>query len=98
MRYYHYNHILLIVNKSANKLKADRSVNLLLKLFKIAPVNLTVLKNALNLNFKDYEDAVIYSSGLNANCHCVVTRNTKDFIQKEIPVLSPEQLLEKLNS
>ena len=70
--------------------------SLLLNLFEIASVNRAVLETARNLNFKDFEDAVIYSSAMHSGCNAVVTRNAKDFISADIPVFTPDELAKSL--
>ena len=42
--------------------RARECISLLLSLFEIAPVNKTALERALNLPFKDFEDAVLHES------------------------------------
>lgn len=55
-----------------------------------------VLETATKLNFKDFEDAVIYSSALHSGCDIVVTRNTKDFIPTDTPVFTTDELIKNL--
>jgi len=86
-----------LVSKSRGKEIAAESINLLLNLFEIASVNRAVLITAKNLNFKDFEDAVIYSSAIHSGCNAVVTRNTKDFISTDMPVFLPDELIRSLN-
>ena len=86
-----------LVSKSRGKEIATESINLLLDLFEIASVNRAVLMTAKSLNFKDFEDAVIYSSALHSGCNAVVTRNAKDFISTDIPVFLPDELMMNLN-
>ncbi len=55
-----------------------------------------VLETATKLNFKDSEDAVIYSSALHSGCDIVVPRNTKDFIPTDILIFTPDELIKSL--
>jgi hypothetical protein len=52
-------------------------------------VNKTVLERALNLPFKDFEDAVLHESARLVNADAIVTRNTADFKHSDIPVRLP---------
>jgi predicted nucleic acid-binding protein len=89
--------IYYLVNKSLNREKANECIDNLLALFEVAAVNRTVIETARNLKqFKDFEDAVVYSSALHSNCDCVVTRNLSDFPSGQIPVFSPVELLKLL--
>lgn len=82
-----------LCTKAIGKNLARNAVNQLLELFLIAEVNQTVLKNAVNSAFSDFEDAVIYQAGIYANVNGFVTRNTKDFKFAESPIYNPQELL-----
>ena len=72
--------------------RARECISLLLSLFEIAPVNKTALERALNLPFKDFEDAVLHESARLVNADAIVTRNTADFKHSDIPVRLPGKI------
>ncbi len=88
--------IYYLVNKALNRKEADECIELLLNLLEVASVNRIVIETAKGLEFRDFEDAVVYASALHSGYSCVVTRNHKDFSASEIPVFSPEELLKIL--
>ena len=49
--------------------------------------------SALDLQAKDFEDALQYYCAISNGCDIIVTRNKKDFTFSSINVLSPEELL-----
>ncbi len=51
------------------------------------------LTSALDLQAKDFEDALQYYCALSNQCEVIVTRNKKDFNFSSINVLTPEELL-----
>ncbi len=61
-------------------------------IFEIAPVNKTALELALNVPFKDFEDAVLHESARLVNADVIVTRNTADFKHSNIPVRLPGKI------
>ena len=79
--------------KVIGKTKANLEIKKLLTLFEIAPVNRSVIENALLTQFQDFEDAVLYEAALHQGVHAIVTRNLKDFSNAKIPVYTPDQLL-----
>ena len=81
-----------LIRKSVGPRKARESMSLLLSLFEIAPVNKAALEGAMNLPFKDFEDAVLHEAARLVNTDVIVTRNTADFKHSSIPVLLPGQL------
>lgn len=62
----------------------------------IAPVTKNEIDKALQHNWPDFEDAIHYEAARTAGCDAIVTRNTKDFKQAELPVFSPARFLEEL--
>ncbi|WP_297455499.1 hypothetical protein [Persephonella sp.] len=53
-------------------------------------------KRLFYIELKDFEDAVIYASAIHSNVDAVITRNTKDFKVKEIPIYEPQEFLQIL--
>jgi predicted nucleic acid-binding protein len=47
-----------------------------------------VLEAAIQADFADFEDAVIYESAKQAGVDAIVTRNTKDFKKAEMTIYS----------
>ena len=78
-----------LIRKSAGARKARESITLLLSLFEIAPVNKIALEGALQLSFKDFEDAVLHEAARLVNADVIVTRNTADFKHSSILVRLP---------
>jgi predicted nucleic acid-binding protein len=80
------------IRKSAGARKARESITLLLSLFEIAPVNKIALEGALQLSFKDFEDAVLHEAARLVNADVIVTRNMADFKHSSILVRLPSEL------
>jgi predicted nucleic acid-binding protein len=59
----------------------------------VAVLDEEIIEKGLNSNFSDFEDAVQYFSALKANCKIIVTRNTKDFKESSLPIMTPEEFL-----
>jgi hypothetical protein len=55
-------------------------------------VDRAVLESALNSNFIDFEDAVIYYSANDSCVNGIVTRNTGDFKTAQLPIYQPDDL------
>ena len=84
---------MLHISKHANKIKAQESISLLLKLFQIAPVTKGILKEALGMQYSDFEYAVLYKSTQLAGVEAIVTRNKKDFKNAQLNIYSPSSLI-----
>ncbi|MDE6549596.1 MAG: PIN domain-containing protein, partial [Muribaculaceae bacterium] len=54
------------------------------------------IQQALGLDASDFEDMLQYQAAKDANCDCIITRNEKDFVFSDIPVMSPASYLKTL--
>ena len=69
----------------------------LLEYVNIIPIDVHVIKRGLKSKHKDFEDALQILAALSVDkMDCIVTRDLKDFKDSEIPVFSPDNILNKL--
>lgn len=67
-------------------------------IFRVEGIDEYKIKAALkNESFTDFEDCLQLECARSAQVDYIVTRNVKDFEQSNIPVLSPDELLCKIN-
>ncbi len=52
-----------------------------------------IIEKSLTSNFSDFEDGLQYFSAVKANCKHIITRDSKDFKNSEIPTLTPKEFL-----
>lgn len=67
-----------------------------LKIVKVAAVSEKEIDAALNLSWRDFEDAVQYSVAKSNEMDYIITRNTEDFSGSEISVITPEDFIKIL--
>lgn len=65
----------------------------LLQILKIAPVDQNTIEQALNLPYRDFEDAVQTVAALQVHADYFVTRNVRDYQPAPMEVLQPVELL-----
>jgi predicted nucleic acid-binding protein len=82
-----------LLRKDIGNVKATRAVSSILKIFRIAAVDGSVLQEALQLTFSDFEDAVTAAAARLAGCECIVTRDPKGFRGSPVRSLTPEAML-----
>lgn len=70
---------------------ATETTDALLSVFDVAPVDEAVLRSAVSLEWKDFEDAVTAAGARRAKCDAVVTRNPRDFKGATVRVLTPAE-------
>jgi predicted nucleic acid-binding protein len=82
-----------IAAKDFGARRARDQVHGLLDLFEVAPVGRDVLDGALDMDFSDYEDAVLHEAARSVGATAIVTRDRLDFVNSAIPALDPHELL-----
>lgn len=68
----------------------------LLEMAEITQMDSDVVKSAVCLKAKDFEDAMQYFSAKSAEVDCFVTRNVRDFPFSELQVLTPQEFLAQI--
>jgi len=85
--------IYYIAAKSFGRRRAHSQVHELLALFEVGPVDRDVLDRALDLDFTDFEDAVLHEAARNAGAAAIVTRDGVAFAKATVPVFDPQEFL-----
>jgi predicted nucleic acid-binding protein len=86
--------IFYLVYKAQKDINAVyQALDALATVFTIAPVFKHTIKSALALRWKDFEDAVQYSTAKENEVDCIVTRNKDDYAASDIPCMSPADFL-----
>ena len=65
---------------------------------RVATVDSTAINMALNLNFRDIEDAIQYSSAVLNHLDAIITRNPRDFPVATPRIITPEELIQELTN
>jgi hypothetical protein len=79
--------------KAAGAAAARRHFNTLLGLFDIAAVGRAVLADAVDLGFKDCENAVLHEAARHAAATAIVTRDPAGFARASLRVYRSAELL-----
>ena len=77
--------------KSVGLRQARETTEALLTVFDVAPVDELVLRSAVALDWKDFEDAVTVAGARRAKCDAVITRNPRHFKRAPVKVLTPAE-------
>lgn len=83
------------------KYRSDREARLIVRQITAAFCVVSLDGRLLDFSYKsrlpDFEDAIQFHSAKEAQVDFIVTRNKRDFRQKQIAVVTPEELLKKLD-
>ena len=82
-----------LIQKGRSAADARAMITNLLQLIKILPVDQGTIEQALNLDYRDFEDAVQMICAIQNKMNILITRNIKDFQPALLPVMQPADFL-----
>ena len=85
--------IFYLLEKHRGRTTAFRTLRSLLDRCRITPVDESVLRIALDADFKDYEDAVLHATAEAAGLGAILTRNPDDFSGASLRIFTPEEFV-----
>jgi predicted nucleic acid-binding protein len=85
--------IYYLLRKELGRPRADELVRAVRALIEIAPVDATVIDQAIALGWDDFEDAIIHEAARLASLDAVVTRNPRDFRRGILPAVGPDEVV-----
>jgi predicted nucleic acid-binding protein len=88
--------LVYLIKKGQSSIEARATITKLLQFLKVSQINQNTIEQALNLEYRDFEDAVQMISAVHCNADYLVTRNLKDYQSPLIPVIQPVDLLATL--
>jgi predicted nucleic acid-binding protein len=80
-----------LIRKEQDAVRAKRTMRAILRVFGVAPVDGTVIQEALQLSGRDFEDSVTAAAARFAGCDLILTRDPKGFRDSTVRVLTPEE-------
>ena len=88
------NNMHYIMRKKVDSDIALEYVRLVLNVFSIVPLDESILRLAVDLPQKDFEDAIQTFSAVQIKADCIVTRDKSHFSNHYMPVVSPVEYVD----
>jgi len=82
-----------LIQKDQSSAQARANITSLLQFLEIAPVDQSTIEQALNLDYRDFEDAVQMISALQCKAEYLITRNVTDYQPALLPIIQPVDFL-----
>ena len=94
-----YSNLYYLLRQTAKHDKVIEKLKQLLKITDVLQMDRSVVENALNSGFKDFEDSLQNYSAVNSgSIDLILTRNLKDYKNSELGVFSPETYIKSRNA
>ena len=88
-----------LLRRTAKHEKVIEKLTLLISLLEILIIDKRVTVEALNSNFKDFEDALQnYSAEQNNEVDIIITRNVKDYRNSHLSIMLPDNYIKTRNA
>lgn len=87
-----------IIRKAKGRDLALEFLREIVTLCQVATVDSNAINMALTINFRDFEDAIKYSTAALNNSDVIVTRNSNDFPVTTPRIMTPQQLIQELTN
>jgi predicted nucleic acid-binding protein len=88
--------IYYIMRKIIGREKALENLSTLFDVLTVAEVGKKDLLDAMRLDFKDFEDALVAVCAKRIKADFIITRNLKDFRDSPVLSISPKEVVEKI--
>jgi predicted nucleic acid-binding protein len=82
--------IYYLIHEELGGARTRQAMGALLRVFDVATVDRTVIREALQSSLSDFEDSVSASAARLAGCDLIVTRDARGFRGAPVPALTPE--------
>ena len=93
-----FSNLFYILSKFKSRNYAHSNLRKLRLLLTIIQIDEKVIDLAQNSEFKDFEDAIQFYAAKFHNLDFIITRNVKDFVSKEIVILTAEDYIERFGA
>ena len=88
-----------LLRKTAKHEKVIEKLKMLMSITQVLVIDKNVILQAMNSDFKDFEDALQnYSAELDKEIDLILTRNTKDFKNSALAVMTPDNYVKIIST
>lgn len=88
-----------LLRQTAKHEKVIENLKMLVSITEILVIDKAAMILALNSEFKDFEDALQnYAAELDKEIDLILTRNTKDFKNSLLPIITPDSYVKTINT
>jgi predicted nucleic acid-binding protein len=94
-----FSNLYYVLRKVESHNKVISKLDSISKMLTILKVDQQIIKDSIASGFSDFEDSIQYNCALNyKKIDVLITRNTKDYKNSEMPVMTPADYLKTVSS
>ncbi|MCX6335313.1 MAG: PIN domain-containing protein [Bacteroidia bacterium] len=94
-----FSNLYYVLRKVESQTKVLAKLDSISEIFNILKVDQQTIKNALDTGFLDFEDSIQYCCARDTKrIDVLITRNTKDYKNSEIPIMTPADFLKMVST
>jgi predicted nucleic acid-binding protein len=82
-----------LLRRSKGQKVARKAMVLLRDIFSLVPLDAQIIHQAIDAEREDFEDAIQFFSALRVGATTLITRNTKDFPDRDLAIQTPAEFL-----
>lgn len=91
-----YANMMYVMRKQLTPEQIEEVFRKLSLIFEFADFSAAVLERAVNMKWKDFEDAVQSATAESVHADYIITRNLKDFTKSRVMAFTPSELLARI--
>lgn len=91
-----YTNMMYVMRKQLTPEQIEEVFRKLRLIFEFADFSPAVLERAVNMKWKDFEDAVQSATAESVHADYIITRNLKDFTKSRVMAFTPSELLARI--
>ena len=88
--------IMYILRKELTSDKIEEVYHKLCLIFEFADFSSSILSKAVEMNWKDFEDAVQSATAEQIHANYIITRNVRDFTRSKVVAFTPTEILMRI--
>lgn len=88
-----FNNVHCVIRRASGKAAANTALKVLHGLFHVVPLDERIIRQAIDADFADFEDAIQFFSAHHAKVDSLLTRDLRHFPTSSLSVVTPEEFL-----
>lgn len=90
--------IYYIIKRSTDHKTAKEAIIRIIEIVSVSDIQPGDIRQALLLDMRDFEDAVLSCAAKRIKADCIITRNAKDFVNSPVESITPPEFIKRYSN